>query len=97
MHSLSHSLGGLNPSLHHGTLNAILLPAVIRFNAQADTMIKEDKLARMAQAMNLPAGQDVAAAMQAMTKRLNLPTGLGEPRHHLGHVRRHHQRGAGGS
>ena len=78
VHSLSHSLGGLNPSLHHGTLNAILLPAVIRFNAQADTMIKEDKLARMAQAMNLPTGQDVAAAMQAMTKRLNLPTGLGE-------------------
>ena len=78
VHSLSHSLGGLNPSLHHGTLNAILLPAVIRFNAQADTMVKDDKLARMAQAMNLPAGQDVADAMQAMTKRLNLPTGLGE-------------------
>ena len=78
VHSLSHSLGGLNPSLHHGTLNAILLPAVIRFNAQADTMVKDDKLARMAQAMNLPAGQDVADAMQALTKRLNLPTGLGE-------------------
>jgi 4-hydroxybutyrate dehydrogenase len=31
VHSLSHSLGGLNPALHHGTLNAIFLPAVIEF------------------------------------------------------------------
>ncbi len=35
VHSLSHSMGGLSPRLHHGTLNAILLPAVIRFNASA--------------------------------------------------------------
>lgn len=35
VHSLSHSLGGVNPKLHHGTLNALFLPAVIRFNAQA--------------------------------------------------------------
>jgi 4-hydroxybutyrate dehydrogenase len=33
VHSLSHSLGGVNPRLHHGTLNALFLPAVIRFNA----------------------------------------------------------------
>ncbi len=34
VHALSHALGGLkSPSLHHGTLNAILLPGVIRFNA----------------------------------------------------------------
>ncbi|MDT3750685.1 iron-containing alcohol dehydrogenase, partial [Pseudomonas kurunegalensis] len=32
VHSLSHSLGGINPRLHHGTLNAIFLPAVIQFN-----------------------------------------------------------------
>ena len=36
VHSLSHSLGGVNPKLHHGTLNAVFLPAVIRFNAEAD-------------------------------------------------------------
>lgn len=29
VHSLSHSLGGVNPALHHGTLNAMFLPAVI--------------------------------------------------------------------
>ena len=35
VHSLSHSLGGVNPKLHHGTLNAMFLPAVIKFNASA--------------------------------------------------------------
>ncbi len=33
VHSLSHSLGGVDPRLHHGTLNALFLPAVIHFNA----------------------------------------------------------------
>ncbi|QDQ86407.1 iron-containing alcohol dehydrogenase [Alcaligenaceae bacterium SJ-26] len=78
VHSLSHSLGGINPSLHHGTLNAILLPAVIRFNASAETMIQDDKLARLAQAMGLPAGADVADAVRALTERLGLPTRLSE-------------------
>src|SRR5690606_6252929 len=70
VHSLSHALGGINPVLHHGTLNAILLPAVIRFNASADTMVSEDKLARMAQAMGLPADADVAQAVYDLTARL---------------------------
>ncbi|WP_409523966.1 iron-containing alcohol dehydrogenase [Nitrincola sp. MINF-07-Sa-05] len=78
VHSLSHSLGGLNPRLHHGTLNAILLPAVIRFNADADTMVQDDKLARMAQAMGLPVSTDVAMAVHDMTVRLGLPTRLSE-------------------
>ena len=34
VHSLSHSLGGVDPRLHHGTLNALFLPAVIHFNAR---------------------------------------------------------------
>ena len=34
VHGLSHALGSLKePSLHHGTLNAVLLPPVLRFNA----------------------------------------------------------------
>ena len=76
VHSLSHSLGGANPRLHHGTLNAVFLPAVIRFNAGAESIQKEDRLARMAQAMGLPAGSDVAEAVRDMTARLGLPTGL---------------------
>ncbi|SOE52137.1 Alcohol dehydrogenase [plant metagenome] len=78
VHSLSHALGGINPGLHHGTLNAILLPATLRFNAAAPTMIAEDKLARMAQAMGLREGEDVAQAVQDLTARLGLPTRLSE-------------------
>ncbi|TGV06401.1 iron-containing alcohol dehydrogenase [Alcaligenaceae bacterium 429] len=78
VHSLSHALGGINPSLHHGTLNAILLPAVIRFNSSVDTMINEDKLARMAQAMGLSEGADVAQAVLELTARLGLPTSLSQ-------------------
>jgi len=78
VHSLSHALGGLNPALHHGTLNAILLPAVIRFNAAAPSMLQENKLARLAQAMGLPVGADVAQAVHDLTVRLGLPTGLAE-------------------
>lgn len=78
VHSLSHALGGINPRLHHGTLNAILLPAVIRFNSSVDTMVNEDKLARMAQAMGLPAGADVAQAVLELTARLGLPTTLSQ-------------------
>jgi len=78
VHSLSHSLGGVNPKLHHGTLNAMFLPAVIRFNASAESMVKERRLARMAQAMGLASGEAdaVADAIRAMNQRLGLPGGL---------------------
>jgi 4-hydroxybutyrate dehydrogenase len=76
VHSLSHSLGGVNPRLHHGTLNAMFLPAVVKFNASSDSITREDRLARMAQAMGLTSGSDVALALADMTARLGLPTGL---------------------
>jgi alcohol dehydrogenase class IV len=80
VHSLSHSLGGVNPRLHHGTLNAMFLPAVIAFNASAESVKKERRLERMAQAMGLrasddPAG-DIGAAIKAMNAKLGLPSGL---------------------
>jgi alcohol dehydrogenase class IV len=78
VHSLSHSLGGINPKLHHGTLNAIFLPAVIAFNSSAPSMADEDKLARIAQAMGLAAGDDVGDAIRKMTATLGLPRGLAE-------------------
>ncbi len=76
VHSLSHSLGGVNPRLHHGTLNAVFLPAVIRFNAQDAQVKKDRRIERMAHAMGLPAGGDVADAVRDMSARLGLPTGL---------------------
>jgi hypothetical protein len=76
VHSLSHSLGGVNPRLHHGTLNAMFLPAVVQFNASAQSVQKDDRLRRMAQAMGLESGGDVAQAIVDMNARLGLPKGL---------------------
>ncbi|MDR5827421.1 iron-containing alcohol dehydrogenase [Caballeronia sp. LP006] len=78
VHSLSHSLGGINPKLHHGTLNAIFLPAVIAFNSSAPTMQEEGKLSRIAQAMGLASGDEVGEAIRAMTATLGLPRGLSD-------------------
>ena len=76
VHSLSHSLGGVNPRLHHGTLNAMFLPVVVDFNAQADSMVQEDRLSRMARAMDLPSAGDIGPAIRDMNLRLGLPSGL---------------------
>ena len=74
VHALSHALGGLRqPSLHHGTLNAILLPPVLRFNAGH----VGDKIKRLNAAMDLPAGADLAAEIDALNHRLKIPKGLG--------------------
>ncbi len=78
VHSLSHSLGGINPRLHHGTLNAIFLPAVIQFNRKAATMVNEHKTARIAQAMGLADESQIEDAIRDMTRALGLPTGLRE-------------------
>ncbi|MBK7719245.1 MAG: iron-containing alcohol dehydrogenase [Simplicispira sp.] len=76
VHSLSHSLGGVNPRLHHGTLNAMFLPAVVRFNAQAASVQKDRRLERMAGAMGLASASDIPDAIRDMSARLGLPTGL---------------------
>ncbi len=76
VHSLSHSLGGVDPRLHHGTLNAMFLPAVVRFNADAESIQKEHRMDRMARAMGLASGSDIPEAIKAMNGRLGLPTGL---------------------
>jgi 4-hydroxybutyrate dehydrogenase len=73
VHSLSHALGGLkSPSLHHGTLNAILLPPVLRANAGH----VGDKYARLAAAVGLPANADLAAEIDAVNRRIGIPAGL---------------------
>jgi 4-hydroxybutyrate dehydrogenase len=76
VHSLSHSLGGVDPRLHHGTLNAVFLPAVVRFNAPAESVRKDRRLERMAHAMGLPSAGDIPEAIKDMNARLDLPTGL---------------------
>ena len=76
VHSLSHSLGGVDPRLHHGTLNAMFLPAVVRFNATAPSVQNEHRLDRMAHAMGLKSGSDIPEAIKDMNAQLGLPSGL---------------------
>ena len=75
VHAMSHPLGGLaDPVLHHGTLNAVILPAVLRFNA-GHTGSKYDDLRRT---LDLPPGTDVAEAIEDLNQRLGLPANLRE-------------------
>ncbi len=76
VHSLSHSLGGVDPRLHHGTLNAMFLPAVVAFNSVAESIHRERRLERLAGAMGLASAGDISAAITDMNARLGLPTGL---------------------
>jgi alcohol dehydrogenase class IV len=73
VHAMSHPLGSIQaPRLHHGTLNAVVLPAVLRFNhAQLG-----DKPARIAAAMGLAPGRDVADAIAELNARVGMPPGL---------------------
>jgi alcohol dehydrogenase class IV len=54
----------------------MFLPAVVQFNAAAESVQKENRLNRMAQAMGLHSGADIPEAIQDMNARLGLPTGL---------------------
>ena len=75
VHAMSHPLGGLSePVLHHGTLNAVISPAVLRFNANH----VGDKYDRLREAMGLTAGADVAEAMEALNRRIGMPANLRE-------------------
>jgi alcohol dehydrogenase class IV len=75
VHSMSHALGGLaEPVLHHGTLNAVILPAVLRYNAGH----VGDKYAALTAAMGLGAVADLAAEIEALNARLGLPANLRE-------------------
>jgi len=74
VHSMSHAAGRLpGLKLHHGTLNAVILPTILRFNAGT----APDKYARMAEAMGLPAGADLAEAVLERNADIGLPEDLG--------------------
>jgi alcohol dehydrogenase class IV len=82
VHSLSHSLGGVDPRLHHGTLNAMFLPAVVAFNASAPSIRNEQRLQRMAHAVGIgscdAAGTELCEALRGLNARLGMPRGLAE-------------------
>jgi alcohol dehydrogenase class IV len=74
VHSLSHALGAYGH--HHGTLNALFLPPVLRYNA--DVLEKAGKMDRMRHAMKLEQGADLPAAIAELNTRIGLPRGLRE-------------------
>ena len=73
VHALSHTLGGLKyVNLHHGTLNAVLLPAVLRFNESH----ARAEYARLIETLRVPAGQGLDRFIEGLTARIGLPKGL---------------------
>lgn len=73
VHAMSHAAGRIERlNLHHGTLNAVFLPAVLRFNAPNCG----EKYDRLRQAMGLAPDADIAEAISAMNANIGLPSGL---------------------
>jgi len=73
VHSLSHPLGGLQERrLHHGTLNAIFLPHVLRFNLEAIP----EKMVRLAQAVGAAAPSDIPGVFEKLSSEIGLPSRL---------------------
>ncbi|MEJ8571173.1 iron-containing alcohol dehydrogenase [Microbaculum marinum] len=75
IHAISHPLGGLEePSLHHGTLNAVLLPHVLRFNEAA----APGKYAAMREVVGIAPDADLAGYFEALNATIGMPKTLSE-------------------
>ncbi|MEM9055154.1 MAG: iron-containing alcohol dehydrogenase, partial [Pseudomonadota bacterium] len=75
VHAMSHAAGRIRRlNLHHGTLNAVFLPAVLRFNAP----VCQEKYVRLREAMGLEPGADLAEAIRGMNAEIGIPSGLTE-------------------
>ncbi|MGD1934114.1 MAG: iron-containing alcohol dehydrogenase [Candidatus Phaeomarinobacter sp.] len=75
VHSMSHACGRVKElKLHHGTLNAVILPAVLRYNSD----FVGDKYDRIREAMGLAANADLADEIEALNARIGIPKNLGE-------------------
>ena len=75
VHSMSHACGADQKlRLHHGTLNAVLLPTVLDFNRDH----VGDKYSRLNRAMGIKDGADPAEFIRKLNADLGLPGNLGE-------------------
>jgi alcohol dehydrogenase class IV len=73
VHALSHAAGRLHDKkLHHGTLNAIFLPHILRFHHG----VADAKYARLRQAMGLKEGADLADAIEKLNEDIGIPKSL---------------------
>lgn len=76
VHALSHALGGLKePQLHHGTLNAILMPPVLRWNVEVDAVA--EKVSYLESLVGLEQTK-LADALDELNRRLGIPPRLSE-------------------
>ena len=75
VHSMSHAIGANQElRLHHGTLNGVILPTVIRFNKD----YVGNKLPRILRAMGKSESADLADEIEKFNEKINLPSGLKE-------------------
>jgi len=75
VHSMSHAAGRLKElRLHHGTLNAVILPTVLRFNESTCS----ETYGRLRQAMGLLPNADVASEIEQLNADIGLPGSLSE-------------------
>ena len=75
VHSMSHAIGANQElRLHHGTLNGVILPTVIRVNKDH----VGDKLPRILRAMGKSESADLADEIEKFNEKINLPSGLKE-------------------
>ncbi len=75
VHAMSHPLGALQDvTLHHGTLNALLLPIVYETNQDAIPQWKQTKIRS---ALGITPDASVAEYIRQLNASLNLPTSLG--------------------
>ena len=75
VHSMSHALGANHElRLHHGTLNAVLLPTVLRFNQDC----VGNKYSRIARAMGQDESIDLANEIEKFNQTIGIPNNLKE-------------------
>jgi alcohol dehydrogenase class IV len=75
VHGLSHALGRIEAlKLHHGTLNAIILPHSLAMIEEAGAAA--EKRARLAQAMGLAPGAKLSVAISELNAAIGIPSAL---------------------
>ena len=75
VHSMSHALGANQKlRLHHGTLNGVILPTILRFNKD----YVGDKYLKIAKAMGKSESADLASEIEKLNNEIGLPEGLKE-------------------
>ena len=73
VHGLSHALGRIHElKLHHGTLNAVILPHSLAMIGNA----QPEKFARLRRALGLGPNGDLPQAISDLNTRIGLPTSL---------------------